>query len=382
MKQRLWILNSLLFLIFLFSIVAVNFLRQEPKALLPKDKKVVATNEETEKKKDITDIKESWDQIFKNDIFGTFVPPQEASPAKKDLVSATPEPSAAEVIPAPELVKQDFVAPLEMNLNGIVVAADENRSVAMIEDETKKESLYHLGDKIKDAQIIRITRNRLVLLRANGQQEVFCLRKDDSLLEDDTPDKWKYVVKKIEENVYELDPQSFKKEVDSLGNFMEMTSVVGTAFRQGKPFGIRIGEISENDIGAALGLQKNDIIISVDGLNISELKNRLKSYDSVVGKRVGNEIDLVVNREDNDIPFKYRLVKIDKSKKKLFSPEKKKDAEEDTLKMSELQKREKQIQEFKQRHGKSDNQQQDAIAQIRQRLLENLKSRLQNSRIR
>ena len=151
----------------------------------------------------------------------------------------------------------------------------------MIADETNKEGMYHLGEKIKDAQIIKIANNRVVLLRANGQQEVFYLRKEDLVDEQSVTDKWKYIVKRVDDQTFDIDPVSFSKEVNTLGSFIEHTSVIGTAYAAGKPIGIRIGKLQPQDTGTFLGLMENDIITSINDMAVTNAQNRLSVFDTI-----------------------------------------------------------------------------------------------------
>ena len=379
MKQQLWILDSSLLAIFLVVLFVSQMLKQEPPVF--RQKRIIAIQEAVEKKKSAKS-KLNWDIIYKSDLFGTFIH-KETVPVKKELVAPIPAPKPADTALPPEPKKQEFVEPLKITVKGIIVSADEDRSVAMVEDEAKKEKLYHLGEKIKDGQIIKVERNRLVVLRGNGQQEVFFLRKDDAKLQEDTPDKWKYIIKKGEDEVYELDPQHFVEEVESLGSFIERASIIGTAYSGGKPVGIRIGELEKDNVGQMLNLKKGDIITSINDISPIDVKDRLKIYDAVTNAKIGDNIKVVVKRDGNDETLTYRFAKISKAKKKTFAPDKKEgDKEAVQLKLSKLQEREKQIRDFKVTHGTSDSKQREAISKIRKRLLENLRSRMKNSRVR
>ncbi len=52
-----------------------------------------------------------------------------------------------------------------------------------MDTRTNKESSYKVGDMIEDAQLIRIFSNKVILMRANGQQEVLYLREKDAKLD-------------------------------------------------------------------------------------------------------------------------------------------------------------------------------------------------------
>ncbi|QQR48589.1 hypothetical protein IPF37_03415 [bacterium] len=381
MKQQLWILNSSLLVTFFAILVVAQLLKIEP----PRVRMKRSFAEKIEKKKETLPAS-SWEKIYQNDVFKTYVA-KEFKPEKVSLVTPIPQVAAPAIKPAPEAKKQEFIDALNITLKGIIISSDELKSVVMVEDEAQKEGLYHLGDKVKDAQIIKISRNRVVFLRANGQQEVFFLRKDDPELELDAPgmDKWQYVVKKVDDTTYQIDPNNFKQAVDSLGNFIERIGIVGTAYQKNTPIGIRIGTLEKDELGHALGLQNYDIIVSINDIKTAETKNRLKIYDTVTALKLKSDITVKIKRGDEELVQTYQLTTISKAKKKIFTGKKpetenKKKDEAEKLKMSKTQERENLIREFRKRHPNND--QGNAIAKIRQRLLENLRERLKNTRTR
>ena len=379
MKQQLWIINSSFLGFFLLAYALTVFLKVEsPQVRLPKK-----MSRDLEKKKEAVIPIGYWDPIFKNDIFNTYVV-AEQSPVQKQLVTPVREIKEPAIVPPPPLPKQEFVDALKISIKGIIVADDESRNVAMIEDETQKESLYHLGDKIKDGQIIKIARSRVVILRANGQQEIFYLRKDDLKIALGDADRWQYIVKKTSDTSFQIDPDTFKLEAGSLGTFLDNCAIIGTVYKKGVPLGIRVGTLEKEDLGSMIGLQTNDIIIDVYSIPTGPMKNRIMIYDKIQELEIDSSFDVTIQRSGGMIKISYRLAKMNKSKQNLFPGDtkigenKKDDAD---LKSSKLQEREKSVREFQQNHNTA-AQQQETIARIRERLLENLKSRLKDTRVR
>lgn len=383
MKQDLWLANSSLILLFALVLGVYEILQQEvPVWHAPK----IATlmPQEEKKKESLRTIAPSWERIYQEDIFGTYIA-KELKAVKQSLITPIPEPRPPVIPPPPEPPKQEMIAPLSIFVRGIIAGGDENRNVAMITDETNKEGMYHLGEKIKDAQIIKIAHNRVVFLRANGQQEVFYLRKDDAPSDQPSAEKWQYIVKKIDDQTYDVDPISFAKEIDSLGNFIERSSVIGAAYQGGKPIGIRIGRIDPNEVASALGLMENDIIITVNDLPISLAKNRLTAYESITGMSLGGNISVKIKRADKDVVITYRLAQIPKPKKSIFPgiriAEPTQQTPEDPLKLSRLQQREQSLREFDKLHPDQQRHEQ-TMMEIRKRILDNLQRRIQHTRSR
>jgi type II secretion system protein C len=369
MKQQLWILNSALLGLFVAVLIIMNFISKEPPIL--KISRAVSTELE---KKLSTATPLAIEKIYQNDLFETYVA-TESKPIQQSLIVPVPEPKIPPIAIPPETPKSEFIQALTLTVKGIIASSNEQQNVAMIADETNKEALYHLGDKIKDAEIIKIARDRVVLLRANGQLEVFYLRKDDNT-DPNTPDKWKEIIRKIDEQNIEIDPFTFVKEVDSLGAFLEKASISGTAYFNGLPVGMRVGTTAENELASQLGLKQDDVITAVNNFSCVDLKNRMEIYDKIVQTQVGENIKVSLKRANNDMTMTYKLARISKAKKPL--PPGVKEGE-DALKMSRLQEREKSQRDFDKQH---EQRQEETIMEIRRRILENLRNRMRDRRER
>lgn len=375
MKQKLWILNSSLLIIFAITLLLNVFLKQE----IPILRKKIISKEKVNKKiyKPIINL----EKIYKEDIFGTYYPTARPEPTQKELVTPIPEYTPHKIIPIPAPHKQEFVEPLKIKISGIISSTNEERSIAMIADETNKEKIYHLGNKIKDGQLIKISKNKIVLLRSNGQQEIFLLRKETKPGEE-VSEKWKYIIKKIDENKFILDPKEFSKKIQSLGQLIEEFDLI-PAYQKGNIIGMRIGTIKENEISSVFGLKKNDIIISINDLNTANTNNRIKIYDKIIEAKLNDIIKVALKRNDQDITISYKLEKIEKPSKRTFiqpATGEKQITPDTKLKISRDQERERSIRNFEKAHRTP--KQQTIISDIRKRILNNMKRRSQNRRVR
>jgi hypothetical protein len=168
---------------------------------------------------------------------------------------------------------------------------------------------------------------------------------------------------------------------------MERAALVGMAYHEGKTVGVRVGNIEKCDVASVLGLNQNDIIITIQDVSLVDLKDRMKAYDTVIGAKVGDVLKIGVKRAGKDIVLSYTLAKIEKAKKPIIGlPTKAPDAQQQgagdqPLKMNRLQEREQMSRDFSQQQNVQQRDQ-TAIMEIRRRLLENLQARLKNARTR
>ncbi len=380
MKQDLWLINSSLLIMSVCIFAAYELLKIEP---APWKAPISLLAPEVEKKKDLPKTAPSWEKIYQDDMFGTYIA-QEVKAVQQSLVTPIPEPKPPVIPTPPEPKKQEFITPLNITLRGVIASGNEFQNVAMIADETNKEGMYHLGEKIKDGQIIKIATNRIIILRANGQQEIFYLRKNELAAQATPEEKWKYIVKKINDQTFNLDPDAFAKEYETLGNFIEQLAVIGTAYHDGKPIGIRLGKPTQDVAPKSLGLLENDILLSINNIDLAEPKNRIKAFDALTQLNLNDVVTLGIKRANKDISLSYKLVKIERPRKSLFPGIKMAEqagaqpTTEEPFKLSRLQQREQTQRDFNQVHPLEQQRQQQAMMDIRKRILENLQQRFQN----
>src|SRR5579872_1462510 len=302
MKHPLWIINSTLLLFVLLSCAFILFSRVS----IPQREDIEPVLYTKLKKKKELDINIA--KIYEADLFGTYRPTPIAPEATGEV--AFPEPPQPHAVEIPELPKPRFLEPLDITLRGIFVIntdASKNRALVM-DNKTKKESSYKIGDKIGDAQLIRIFGNKVVLLRTNGQQEVLYLREQDAKLDTTyaSIQTWDTVIKQLSATAFMVDPQAFADQVQDLAQFIDMLRLI-TAFKQGKSIGCRIGKLDDKSVGIALGLQAGDIIIAVDSIPADTMENRLKIYKEVINKKIDDSVTVHILRNKQELSLEYLL---------------------------------------------------------------------------
>ncbi len=174
-NHPIWIINISLLGLVLCASLFVPFSRIR----IPRGTSIEPENSPRTKKKQEFDI--NIKKIYENDLFGTYrketpvyqepiyqleLPP--APPTQLPIIPKKPEPS--------------FVEPLDITLKGIIIVTDndEKNRIIITDNKTNRERSFKVGELIEDAQLIRIFNNKIILLRANGQQEVIYLRHQDA----------------------------------------------------------------------------------------------------------------------------------------------------------------------------------------------------------
>lgn len=374
MKQQLWIVNSSLLIIWLVILILGMLLQQE----VPFYRIKKTYLEESLRKKII--LPSNIEDVYKFDLFGTYAKKLSQPTDTESLISPIPQERQPSIPIPPEPPIPEFAQPLNITLKGIALASQEEKSIAMITDETQKERIYHVGDKIKDGLLIKLTKNRATFLRSNGQHDIHSLRKLDLL--EKQPDEWDNIIQKMNPDRYQIDVAKFPKKIDSLGLFTQMLSLL-TAYKDGEAIGIKIGATNPKGLTPQLGLQQNDIIVSINDILVADKKNRINAYDQIIKAQKGDTIRLSLNRNNQEVNIDYELTTIHKIKKRQFIPPKEEgfapQNEATPFKLSKLQQREERLKNFARRHNP---EQDNVIHDIRQRLLDNMKTQNKRGRVR
>jgi general secretion pathway protein C len=276
MRQPFWIVNSILLLELLASTYFILFMPVK----VPNIKSItpVALPQSQVIHSDVQD----YSLIYLNDLFGTKSQPTELTEefsVESDNFPLAPELSQPEGL-AP--FAAPFLEPLNINLTGIMTFGNNQENIAIILDQTTKEEVnYRIGDRVQDAQIINITKHKVELLRNNGQQETLYLyqRKAKSDMEK-TDINWNKFIQTTGYHQIAIDLDQFTDNVKNLGNLIELLDLT-TAFQDGENLGCRIGQAGYKTLGNALGFETGDIILAIADIPTKSTKDRFEIYQKL-----------------------------------------------------------------------------------------------------
>lgn len=305
MRSPLWILTSILFS--LCVLVAVFILmtgRNVPSRASLRIQSGMAMP-----LKDVSRVNVA--RIYENDLFNTYIAP-ESPKAEKEVAIKVPNPPMPQAPAFIQKPRPQFFDPLDIALKGVIFSYDDKDNRVIIADnKTKIERLYKVGDRIEDADIVHIGKNKVVFLRSNGQQEtVFITQAEaqtDPVYTQDVP--WSLVVKRVSDFEYALDPSAFIKRFASPAQFLDMLDLT-TAFEKGRSVGLRVGKMDQRSIGHSLGLLYGDIIESVQGIATTSTQDRVAIFEKLK-MQSDNAITVVVRRGQDEITLTFVMKKLD-----------------------------------------------------------------------
>lgn len=302
MRHPFWIVNSSLLVLAFIAVIIVVLTQQQP----PRQASIEPTVYAKPVKQSVPETEIA--KIYENDLFNTYQRPIPAT-EKKDLAQQLPPPPSPIMPTVPQEITPAFLEPLRIALRGVMIVGDNNKDRVLIENlQSKQEATYRVGDNIDDAQLIRILRNRIVILRSNGQEEIVYLREKDAqgIALSLTAERWENIIKKTGANAFSIDSDSFIEQVPTLAHFIESLDAT-TVYRQGKPFGARIGTMEQGSFGIELGLQTGDIITHILDIPTRTLQQRLDIVNKVASLADGAHIPVRVLRSGIESPLMITL---------------------------------------------------------------------------
>ena len=184
-----------------------------------------------------------------------------------------------------------------------------------MDNRTSKQTNYKVGDEIEDSQIIKILKNKVILVRSNGQQEILYVRQEDAKYDNQVVNI-KDIVKKISDDNYLIDSTKFVSYVKNVGDFIELFSLA-TAYKQGQIIGSRIGRLDAASLGLEMGLLPGDIIIKINDVSADNTNNRFNIYKKIISMNENDIITVEISRNGNPIKINYKINNFNKKNTEL-----------------------------------------------------------------
>ena len=209
----------------------------------------------------------------------------------------------ADATPETSVVKQDLKETrLDLVLRGILAHKPQSKALAMISRGRGQQEVYAIGDSLPgNAQLSEIHQDK-VIIEYQGRYETLTLEqiKGVALQSNKAP------AKRVQSSASRpaIAPQraaSLRKEF--LANPSKLMSMVNIKQQRsdGKLLGYQINPKGDPSLFYELGLQEGDVLVSVNGLPVSNTKalNSLRGADryDVVVMRGGAEVPLSISFE-------------------------------------------------------------------------------------
>ena len=185
-------------------------------------------------------------------------------------------PGPASAFPTDEVRETD----LDLTLKGILARRDGGRKLALVAQGEATEKVYRVGDRIAGAEITHIEARR-VILRRNGANEALTLETAEPRRGSS------FNSKRATEGITMISDHErvvSRNLVD--GQLQRLPELLGEAQaapywdQDGREAGFRVVDIHAGSVFEQLGLQQEDVIVSVNGVSVRNNQEALAAYQS------------------------------------------------------------------------------------------------------
>jgi general secretion pathway protein C len=226
-----------------------------------------------------------------------------------------------------------------LKLVGTVVGSGDH-TYAVIEDlSAKRQDLYRLGDMVRDARVIEVTRNRVVLDNRGRREELLSFEKTDTPPpastsarqpsgrqpsaprrqpsapevpapeppqpesqenQEQTPD---VEIEQVSENMWRINRDDLVEQVENFGQMMREARLT-PHFSGGQPDGFMISSLPRDSFLGRMGLRSGDIMKGINGQKFSGLDEFFQIYQQLQTEPL---LQLEVERSSRTETFTYEV---------------------------------------------------------------------------
>lgn len=160
---------------------------------------------------------------------------------------------------------------LNLKLKGTVISPT-GLALAMIEDPSaKKEGLYTVGDKIQDAQIVKILSHQVIVERGGRQESLSLFVEGPRKGERPAPGR------PGAQGSSPASPVGSQQKVQMLMGKLRLRPHM----QDGRPSGFVIGDVPKGSAFESAGLRTGDVVVSINNQEVKTPNELLKAYREV-----------------------------------------------------------------------------------------------------
>jgi general secretion pathway protein C len=227
-----------------------------------------------------------------------------------------------------------------LKLVGTVVGPPE-RTYAVIEDlSTKRQDLYRLGDVVREAKVLEVTRNRVVLDNRGRREELLSFEKSDTAApppsapaarqsgvprrpsfslepqprepppepppdapQEEEQDAAEAEIERVSENMWRINRDDLVEQLDNFGQMMREARLT-PHFTGGQPDGFMITNLPSDSFLGRMGLRNGDIMKGVNGQKFGSLEEFFQAYQQLQTEPM---LQLEVERSNRTETLTYEI---------------------------------------------------------------------------
>ena len=204
---------------------------------------------------------------------------------------------------------------LHVKLLGTLAASVSRWSIATILDlGTQHAQDFSVGDKILGAEILEISRERVIAL--NNNRRCYISNEAEGPVASVTPEPRRFGptgepnpsglgsgIKATSDSEYEVPRSEIEKSLSNL-NELAMQARIVPAFKDGQAQGFKLFSIRPDSLYTKIGIQNGDVIRRINGNDINSPEKALEIYSKL---RDASRIDIEIERNGTPLRKTYNV---------------------------------------------------------------------------
>jgi general secretion pathway protein C len=233
-------------------------------------------------------------------------------------LTGLPVPKEPEVEEPDQMAMDPNAAPVKTSLRvkllGTLEDASGKWSLASILDlSNQRDADYGIGDRILGAEILEITRDRVIVL--NNKRREYISNELDGAVAYSPPEPKRFPageppstglgtgIKALSDSEYEVPRGEIEKTLSNL-NEVAMQARIVPHFKDGQAQGFKLFSIRPDSLYTKIGIQNGDVIKRINGNDINSPEKALEIYSKL---RDASRIDIEIERNGTALRKTYNV---------------------------------------------------------------------------
>jgi len=203
------------------------------------------------------------------------------------------------------------ITDLKVVLMGTIVATPSSYSSALIvEEERDARALgYGIGDKIHDAEIVKIEARTVTLKRGDGRIETLTMEDGRKVTQaassgTDSTDSGDGGVEKLGDNKFAVDRSLIDKYIGDMEGISRMGRALLHRGPDGEFDGYRLSAIRRNTLADQLGIKNGDVVHSVNGQALNSVQGAMGAYQGMMSE---SNFTFEITRRGQRVTMEYEV---------------------------------------------------------------------------
>ncbi len=195
---------------------------------------------------------------------------------------------------------------LKLALVGTVVGSDKDAAAFIEEKDKRRQELYRVGDKVKDATLKAILEGKVVL-SFNGKDEILTMeepssqRSSSTRIERNIPSRTVTSPRRSSSVTRTLRRSDIQRSLEDVNGLLKQARIEPAPSEDG----FAVSNIQSGSLFARMGLRNGDIVQGVDDKPITGTEDVVSFYQEL-GSASNITLDIIRSGQKMSLPFRIR----------------------------------------------------------------------------